>query len=92
MTAETELDKPARTVCYYQAGTVYRPGESSYRIEDIPGDLCSHIIYAFAGLSNVTWEVRPSNPSVRSQGFIRYYVLFNRIRVGVFIVIDVLFG
>nr|XP_027210091.1 endochitinase-like [Penaeus vannamei] len=78
--SETELDKPARTVCYYQAGTVYRPGESSYRIEDIPGDLCSHIIYAFAGLSNVTWEVRPSNPSfdIDAGGYERFVGLKDR--------------
>ncbi|XP_063613152.1 endochitinase-like isoform X2 [Penaeus indicus] len=55
--------KPARRVCYYQAATVHRPGGASYRIEDIPGDLCSHIIYAFADLSNITWEVMPSLPS-----------------------------
>ncbi|XP_042877193.1 endochitinase-like isoform X1 [Penaeus japonicus] len=60
---ETQPGKAARRVCYYQAGTVHRPGEASYKIEDIPGVLCSHIIYAFADLSNVTWEVMPSNPS-----------------------------
>ncbi|XP_063613150.1 uncharacterized protein LOC134786483 [Penaeus indicus] len=59
--------KPARRVCYYQAATVYRPRGFGYRIEDIPGDLCSHIIYAFADISGSTWEVKYSNESVRSQ-------------------------
>ncbi|XP_042864486.1 endochitinase-like [Penaeus japonicus] len=57
-------DRLARRVCYYESWAVYRPGDGLYDIEDIPGDLCTDLIYSFCGLSNVTWEVMVLDPEV----------------------------
>jgi chitinase len=51
-------------VCYFQRWAIRNPEEGRYTVSDIPGDLCTHVLYAFVGLNNVTWELRVLDPKV----------------------------
>ncbi|XP_064102707.1 endochitinase-like [Macrobrachium nipponense] len=50
----SEIERLPRRVCYYT------PSEAP-AIEDIPGDLCTNVLYAFSRLSVDTWEIEPAN-------------------------------
>lgn len=37
-------------VCYIGTWSVYRPGAGSFSLDNFDPSLCTHVIYAFAGL------------------------------------------
>ncbi|XP_071519776.1 chitinase-3-like protein 1 isoform X2 [Panulirus ornatus] len=41
-------------VCYYASWAHYRHGLAKYTVEDIPVELCTHLVYAFAVLDSKT--------------------------------------
>jgi chitinase len=45
-------------VCYVDRRSAHRPGNGAFAIENIDPVLCTHIIYAYAGLDNVTHSIK----------------------------------
>jgi chitinase len=45
-------------VCYVDRRSAHRPGNGAFVIENIDPVLCTHIIYAYAGLDNVTHSIK----------------------------------
>ncbi|XP_022901759.2 acidic mammalian chitinase-like [Onthophagus taurus] len=44
--------KTDRIVCYYESWAGYRNGDGKFEIKNIDPNLCTHLIYAFAGLND----------------------------------------
>lgn len=42
--------------------TYRTPEEASYNISHIDPKLCTHLIYSFAGLDNMTYDMKPLDP------------------------------
>ncbi|XP_064104521.1 chitotriosidase-1-like [Macrobrachium nipponense] len=49
--------KSDKVVCYYASWAHYRTGAAKYMVEDIPVELCTHVIYAFAVLDAGTLKI-----------------------------------
>lgn len=54
-------DYEPKLVCYYSNWAVYRPGLAKFTPENINPYLCTHIIYAFASLSE-DFKLQPFDP------------------------------
>ncbi|XP_058130647.1 endochitinase-like [Anopheles ziemanni] len=46
-----------RMICHYTTWSQGRANPYSYRIEDIPGDLCTHVVYNFVGVDSEEYEL-----------------------------------
>ena len=60
----TLIDKDAtnaRIVCYYTNWSRKRPGSGKFEITDIDPHICTHVIYAFAGIKDNKIEPTEEN-------------------------------
>ena len=48
---DSSVDKK-RSVCYYTNWSQYRPGQGRFYPENVDPSICTHIIYAFAKMTN----------------------------------------
>jgi GH18 family chitinase len=48
-------------VCYVNSWAAKNPGNGKFLVENIDPMLCTHIIYAYAGLDNVTHSIQSRN-------------------------------
>ena len=48
--------------CYLGSWAVYRPGYGKFDFDDIDPNLCTHVIYAFAGLNETTNQMVSLDP------------------------------
>lgn len=53
-------------VCYISTWAVYRPGHGAYSIDNFDPNLCTHVVYAFAGLD-------PQQSAIKSLGMLSTY-------------------
>ncbi|XP_037083613.1 acidic mammalian chitinase-like [Pollicipes pollicipes] len=49
-------------VCYYGTWAVYRPGLGKFDVEDVDPNLCTHLIYGFAGLDPSKYTIKSLDP------------------------------
>ncbi|XP_065360419.1 probable chitinase 2 [Calliphora vicina] len=49
-------------VCYISTWAVYRPGQGAYGIDNFDPSLCSHVVYAFAGLDPQLSAIKSLDP------------------------------
>jgi chitinase len=73
----SEQTIPASIVCYYSAWAHNREKPMNYDIDDIPGDLCTHVIYSFVGLDNKTYDLRQLDPKydIEGKGYEKFVAL-----------------
>lgn len=53
-------------VCYISTWAVYRPGKGSFSLDNFDASLCTHAVYAFAGLDN-------ENDAIKSTGKVSFF-------------------
>jgi len=47
-----------KVVCYWGTWANYRPEKGKFTPENVDPDLCTHLIYSFAGLDTNTWSIK----------------------------------
>jgi chitinase len=54
-------------VCYVDGLAAYRPDNGQFLVENIDPMLCTHIIYAFAELDNVTHSIQSQDSELDTE-------------------------
>ncbi|XP_042232701.1 chitotriosidase-1-like [Homarus americanus] len=84
LTEETHLAMAAgrnnKVVCYYSSWAHYRHGAAQYRVDDVPVELCTHVIYAFAVLDANSLTTVEHDPHLDKDQGLANYRRFLRLR------------
>lgn len=56
-------DKEFKIVCYFTNWSWYRKGDGKFVPENIDPTLCTHIVYAYAGLDPNELKIKPFDPT-----------------------------
>ncbi|GAB6024068.1 Chitinase 2 [Chamberlinius hualienensis] len=51
-------------VCYYGSWASYRSGNGKFTVNNIDPDVCTHVIYSFAGLDQSTNKIKSLDPNL----------------------------
>ncbi|XP_037088510.1 probable chitinase 2 isoform X2 [Pollicipes pollicipes] len=51
-------------VCYVGSWAYYRPEEGKFTVDDVDPQLCTHVVYAFAGLDETSHKIRSLDPNL----------------------------
>lgn len=72
--------KGRRFLCHYTTWSRTRQDDAAFNIEDIPGELCSHIVYNFVGIDEKSFELTSLQPDYDfgEEGFRRFTELKNK--------------
>ncbi|XP_017798525.1 PREDICTED: probable chitinase 2 [Habropoda laboriosa] len=66
--------------CYVASWAVYRPNNGKFGIDNIRPELCTHLIYTFAGLNDTTWTIRSLDPDLDIRNNIGNYRRMTQLR------------
>lgn len=61
-------------VCYYYGWASRRPSPMNYQVEDVPLDMCTFVVLAFAGIDDKTFELKSMIPEYQedSQRYLNF--------------------
>lgn len=65
-------------VCYYYGWSSRRPSPANYQVEDVPLDMCTFVVLAFAGIDNETFEITSTIPEYQDDE--RKYLAFTDLK------------
>lgn len=60
---DTATSEQPKLVCYYTNWAKDRPAPWAYRVDDVPRDKCTHIMYSFAGIDSKTFQMKSLGPA-----------------------------
>ncbi|XP_076763527.1 putative chitinase 2 [Xylocopa sonorina] len=66
--------------CYVASWAVYRASNGKFTIDNVRPELCTHLVYAFAGLDNETWAIRSLDPGMDIENGIGNYKKMTQLR------------
>ncbi|CAK9817594.1 Probable chitinase 2 [Anthophora quadrimaculata] len=66
--------------CYVASWAVYRPKDGTFSVDNIPLELCTHLIYTFAGLNSTTSTIRSLDPHMDIENGIGNYRKMTQLR------------
>jgi chitinase len=77
-TAASSASSASVVMCYFSTAAAHREGDGHFDVEDIDPALCTHLMYAFAGLDREQYVVTALDPDYdlgEAGGYARFNAL-----------------